>query len=120
MLKKNNSDASLSDIYSEIIQLSQSVGECKSAIEHVESGIYRMHTDIKIHLEKIDTRIKILESHEFHKQKREKFLWNLMSISPVNIVKWLSALILFISIVLSSFRMDIIMRIFKLCRFAFG
>lgn len=111
---------SAGDIYSEIVQLSQSVGKCESAIEHVESSVYRMHTDLKIHLEKIDSRIKILESYQIAKQKREKFLWNLINVSPGNIIKWIATMILFFSIVLSSFRLTFISNLFKLIRFGFG
>lgn len=112
--------ASLGDIYSEIVSLSASIGECKSAIEHVDSCVYRMHMDIKDQLTSLGSRVTSLEMQEKIRSSRSEFFWKLLHISPVNIVKWSAIVTLIVSLVGFSVRQDMSQRLWKVYNFVFS
>lgn len=108
------------DLYNEIIKVNRSVGECEAAISHTQDTVVRSHNDLKESLSKIDSRLSQLESSENARERRSKFLWNLINISPGNIAKWISILLLTGSIVTTFIRMNIGQAVIKLLQFAMG
>lgn len=110
----------ISDVYNEIVQLSRSVGECHASIGHVEDSMIRIHGDLKESINRIDGRLSRLEVSEIARERRYKFIWNLINISPVNIAKWASVLILTGSIIATVIRMNLGQTITRLFQFAMG
>ena|SRR5271170_5019898 len=89
---KNDSNfikVSLDTILGEIINISSSLGECKSSISHVESSIHLLTSEIKKSLNEIDSRLHDLEKDEYARTKRKNFIWKLLTTSPFDIFKWL-------------------------------
>jgi len=94
MIKKEDkvNHTTLDSILSEIICLSISIGECKSSIDYTQDLLYRTHGEIKTTIDKIDSKLIILEQAEIQRHKRREFFWKLLELSPVNIIKWISIL----------------------------
>lgn len=110
-------NVSLENIYNEILQLACSVGKCEASIEHTEDVIIRVHGDLKASLDKIDDRLGRLEEAETIRRHRSKFMWNLMSLSPSNCLKWIGALILAISMIATIIKIDLTDVVMKLIGF---
>jgi hypothetical protein len=81
--------ASLDNVYSEIIELSRSLGECKSSIESLEDIMVKSHGDLKNSIIELNKKLFQLEKYEDIRQRRNKMLWGILTISPSAIIKWL-------------------------------
>jgi hypothetical protein len=92
---------SLDTILNEVMQLSYSVGECKSSIDHIEDTVIRSHRDLRETLNDINKRLYNFEGREQLKEKRSNLITNFFQLTFTNVLKWASCL-MFIGIILGS------------------
>jgi hypothetical protein len=110
--------ASLDSIYSEIIQMSCAIGECKASIEHTSDLVIRSNEDLRNILLGVNSRIVELEKQENIRQRKSKFLWDLISLSPGNILKWLLLIICLSAFAGSAMKFNINDKIYQLLQYA--